>query len=105
MANPWAISLITGVISGFITGTVTCWFFYHLGGKDLERVTSHLTRRINELEVAEDMRQKYPANYERAFDKEGNPIGHKMNLRPAGIPSGEQVGAPLVEGHDTSKDK
>jgi hypothetical protein len=44
----WVISIVTGLLSGAVTGTATCWFFYRLSGQDLKREASDL-RKLNVL--------------------------------------------------------
>jgi hypothetical protein len=41
---------IVGIVSGLISGTMTCWLFYWLSGKDLKRETEDL-RSLNILTI------------------------------------------------------
>lgn len=62
---------IVGIVSGVITGTATCAFFYWLSGKDLKREANDL-RRLNVLIIRALVNAGLA---EVNFDGQGNPLG------------------------------
>lgn len=79
------MELLGGIVSGLVTGVITCWFFYWLAGKDLRREASDL-RQLNILTIRA---LAHAGLAEFNFDAQGKPIGliyrfeaeGKLNLR------------------------
>ena len=71
---------VIGIVSGLITGTMTCAVFYWLGGKDLKREAEDL-RRLNILTI----RALHHAGLaEINFDAAGKPVGLVFSFRSSG---------------------
>lgn len=71
---------VVGIISGFITGTITCAIFYWLGGKDLRREAADL-RRLNILTIQALVNAGLA---EVHFDAQGNPRGLVYRFQGSG---------------------
>jgi hypothetical protein len=81
-SNPWrsemeiGASIAISVGTGLITGAITCWYFYWLGGKDLKREVDDL-RKLNGILIRGLHNAKI---LDASFDDEGNATGLMIGL-------------------------
>lgn len=69
---------IVGVVSGLISGSLTCWFFYWLSGRDLKREANHLKREsgdLKELNILIIRAMQNAGIADVVFDENGIPRG------------------------------
>ena len=85
---------VIGIVSGLITGTVTCAVFYWLGGRDLKREADDL-RNLNILTI----RALVEAGLAVVeFDEKGKPTGLRYKFTGSG---GLTVTGSALVGHAT----
>ena len=68
---------IIGIVTGLISGMLTCWFFYWLAGKDLKREAEDL-RKLNIL-IIRALEQAGLAKV--SYNTDGKPKGLVLELR------------------------
>jgi hypothetical protein len=73
----WIISIVTGLVSGLMSGTLTCWYFYRKSGNDLKQEADNL-RNLNIL-IIRALEQAGLAKV--SYDADGKPKGLVLELR------------------------
>jgi len=67
----WIIGIVTGLISGFVTGMLTCWYFYRRSGRELKQEAEKL--RKHNILIISALEQAGLAKF--SVDANGEPIG------------------------------